>query len=81
MDLVPETMEVGDTLRATLPNGRTEGRTINGIDAATGVVTVSAPWSSIPVPQSVWATESSDLVLQLFRVIAVTEGEELTYNI
>lgn len=81
LDLVPETMAVGDTLRATLPSGRTEGRTINGIDAATGVVTVSAPWSSIPVPQSVWATESSDLVLQLFRVIAVTEGEELTYNI
>lgn len=81
LDLVPETMAVGDTLRATLPNGRTEGRTINGIDAATGVVTVSAPWSAIPVPQSVWATESSDLVLQLFRVIAVTEGEELTYNI
>lgn len=81
LDLVPETMEVGDTLRATLPNGRTEGRTINGIDAATRVVTVSAPWSAVPVPQSVWATESSDLVLQLFRVIAVTEGEELTYNI
>lgn len=81
LDLVPETMAVGDTLRATLPNGRTEGRTINGVDAATGVVTVSAPWSAIPVPQSVWATESSDLVLQLFRVIAVTEGEELTYNI
>ncbi|MBH1688887.1 host specificity protein J [Stenotrophomonas maltophilia] len=81
LDQVPETMTVGDTLRATLPNGRTEGRTINGIDAATGVVTVSAPWSAVPVPQSVWATESSDLVLQLFRVIAVTEGEELTYNI
>lgn len=81
LDLVPETMAVGDTLRATLPSGRTEGRTINGIDAATGVVTVSAPWSAVPVPQSVWATESSDLVLQLFRVIAVTEGEELTYNI
>lgn len=81
LDLVPETMAVGDTLRATLPNGRTEGRTINGVDPATGVVTVSAPWSAIPVPQSVWATESSDLVLQLFRVIAVTEGEELTYSI
>lgn len=81
LDLVPETMAVGDTLRATLPNGRTEGRTINGLDAATGVVTVSAPWSAVPVPQSVWATESSDLVLQLFRVIAITEGEELTYNI
>lgn len=81
LDQVPETMAVGDTLRATLPNGRTEGRTINSVNAATGVVTVSAPWSSLPVAQSVWATESSDLVLQLFRVIAITEGEGLTYNI
>ncbi|MET3149162.1 UNVERIFIED_ORG: putative phage tail protein [Stenotrophomonas geniculata] len=81
LDLVPETMAVGDTLRATLPSGRTEGRTINGVDLATGVVTVSAPWSALPVPQSVWATESSELVLQLFRIVSVSEGEELTYNI
>jgi len=81
LDLVPDTMAVGDTLRATLPSGRTEGRTINSVDAGTGVVTVSAPWSDVPVPQSVWATESSDLVLQLFRVISITEGEDLTYSV
>ena len=81
LDLVPDTMAVGDILRATLPSGRTEGRTINSVDAGTGVVTVSAPWSDVPVPQSVWATESSDLVLQLFRVISITEGEDLTYSV
>ncbi len=81
LDLVPDTMEVGDTLRATLPNGRTEARTVNSVNASTGVVTVSAPWSAVPVPQSVWATESSDLVLQLFRVIGIEEGEGLTFNV
>ncbi|WP_367785670.1 MULTISPECIES: host specificity protein J [unclassified Stenotrophomonas] len=81
LDLVPDSMVVGDTLRATLPSGRTEGRTINGVDAATGLVTVSAPWSALPVAQSVWATESSDLVLQLFRVIGIQEGEGLTFNV
>lgn len=81
LDLVPDSMAVGDTLRATLPSGRTEGRTINGVDAATGLVTVSAPWSALPVAQSVWATESSDLVLQLFRVIGIQEGEGLTFNV
>jgi predicted phage tail protein len=81
LDRVPDTMAAGDTLRATLPSGRTEGRTINSVDAETGMVTVSAPWSDVPVPQSVWATESSDLVLQLFRVISIAEGEDLTYSV
>ena len=81
LDVVPESMAVGDTLRATLPSGQTEGRTINSVDATTGVVTVSAPWTALPVPQSVWATESSDLVLQLFRVIGISEGEGLTFNV
>lgn len=81
LDLVPEAMEIGDTLRATLPSGGTEARTINSVNASTGVVTVSAPWSAVPVPQSVWATESSDLVLQLFRVIGIEEGEGLTFNV
>ncbi|WP_303638826.1 host specificity protein J [Stenotrophomonas tuberculopleuritidis] len=81
LDVVPESMAVGDTLRATLPSGQTEGRTINSVDAATGVVTVSAPWTALPVPQSVWATESSDLVLQLFRVIGIAEGDGMTFNV
>lgn len=81
LDHVPDTMAVGDTLRATLPSGRTAGRTINSVDVETGVVTVSAPWSDLPVAQSVWATESSDLVLQLFRVISIAEGDDLTYSI
>ncbi|WP_242898928.1 host specificity protein J [Stenotrophomonas maltophilia] len=81
LDLVPEAMEIGDTLLATLPSGRTEARTINSVNASTGVVTVSAPWSAVPVTQSVWATESSDLVLQLFRVIGIEEGEGLTFNV
>lgn len=81
LDVVPPTMAVGDRLRATLPSGKTEARTINGINPATRVVTVSAPWSAVPVPQSIWATESTDLVLQQFRVLGIAEEEGLTYRI
>ena len=81
LDVVPPTMAVGDRLRATLPSGKTEARTINGINPATRVVTVSAPWSAVPVPQSIWATESADLVLQQFRVLSIVEEEGLTYRI
>lgn len=81
LDVVPPTMAVGDRLRATLPSGKTEARTINGINPATRVVTVSAPWSAVPVAQSIWATESTDLVLQQFRVLSIAEEEGLTYRI
>ncbi|WP_401742152.1 host specificity protein J [Stenotrophomonas geniculata] len=81
LDVVPPTMAVGDRLRATLPSGKTEARTINGVNPATRVVTVSAPWSAVPVAQSIWATESTDLVLQQFRVLGIAEEEGLTYRI
>lgn len=81
LDVVPPTMDVGDLLRATLPTGKTEARTINGINPTTRVVTVSAPWSAVPVSQSIWATESTDLVLQQFRVLGIAEEEGLTYRI
>ncbi|MEN5288562.1 phage tail protein, partial [Stenotrophomonas lactitubi] len=64
LDVVPPTMAVGDLLHATLPSGKTEARTINGINPTTRVATVSAPWSAVPVAQSIWASESTDLVLQ-----------------
>ncbi|MCJ8005676.1 host specificity protein J [Staphylococcus aureus] len=81
LDVVPPTMAVGDVLRATLPSGKTEARTINAVNPATRVVTVSAPWSAVPVAQSIWATESTDLVLQQFRVLSIAEDEGLTYRI
>ncbi|WQI19744.1 host specificity protein J [Stenotrophomonas maltophilia] len=81
LDVVPPTMAIGDLLRATLPSGKTESRTINGINPTTRVVTVSAPWSAVPVAQSIWATESTDLVLQQFRVLSIAEEEGLTYRI
>lgn len=81
LDVVPPTMQVGDLLRATLPGGKTEARTINGVNPGTRVVTVSAPWSAVPVAQSIWATESTDLVMEQFRVISVTEEDGLTYRI
>lgn len=81
LDVVPSSMQVGDVLRATLPSGKTQARTINGVNPETRVVTVSAPWSEVPVAQSIWATESTDLVMEQFRVISITEDDGLTYRI
>ncbi|MGS1277579.1 host specificity protein J [Stenotrophomonas maltophilia] len=81
LDVVPPSMQVGDVLRATLPSGKTQARTINAVNPETRVVTVSAPWSEVPVVQSIWATESTDLVMEQFRVISITEEDGLTYRI
>ncbi len=81
LDRIPDEMAAGDLLHATLPSGKVEGRSVSAIDRGTGAVTVAAPWSAVPVEQSVWATESSELVLQLFRVVGISEGDDLTFNI
>ncbi|WP_165711039.1 host specificity protein J [Stenotrophomonas maltophilia] len=81
LDVVPSSMQVGDVLRATLPSGKIQARTINGVNPETREVTVSAPWSEVPVAQSIWATESTDLVMERFRVISITEEDGLTYRV
>lgn len=84
LDKLPEVIEPGDTLRATLPNGRTEARTVEAVSGNT--VTVTAPWSAVPVPQSVWSLESAELALQQFSVLGVVENpitaeEGITYRV
>lgn len=84
LDVVPPTIEVGDTLRGTVPTGRTEARTVKSI--IDGRVTVTAPWSAQPVPESIWSLESAELALQQFRVISIVENEStgpdgITYSI
>jgi len=84
LDNLPEVIAPGDTMRATLPNGRTEARTVGQVVGST--VTVTAPWSAIPVPQSIWSLESTELALQQFRVLAISENppnekEGITYRV
>lgn len=71
LDRVPEAAAPGHTVHATLPSGRTETRTIQSING--NEVRVTAPWSAVPVEQSVWAMESPELALQQFRVLSITE--------
>jgi len=64
----------GDTAIATLPSGITESRTISSV-VGNGI-NVSVPWSAVPVAESVWAVESTDLSTQLFRILGCKENEE-----
>ncbi|KAG1360460.1 hypothetical protein G6F61_014384 [Rhizopus arrhizus] len=71
LDRVPEATAAGQTIHATLPSGVTETRTIQSVSG--NEVRVTVPWSPVPVAQSVWAIESPELALQLFRVMSITE--------
>lgn len=84
LDKLPEVIAPGDTLRATLPTGKTQARTVQSING--NAVKVTAPWSAVPVAQSVWSLESTELALQQFRVLAITESpiteeEGITYRV
>lgn len=84
LDKLPEVIAPGDTLRATLPTGKTQARTVQSITG--NAVKVSAPWSSVPVAQSVWSLESAELALQQFRVLSVVENpitdeDGITYRV
>ncbi|WP_126965822.1 host specificity protein J [Xanthomonas arboricola] len=83
LDLVPPGLSAGDTIRVLGSNGRSQARTISGIEGST--VSVSAPWATVPIATSVWAVSTAELALQMFRVLAVTEGDgaenAITYQI
>lgn len=45
------------------------------------VITVTEPFSSAPVPESVWAFENDELIAQRFRVTAISESNAMEYTI
>ena len=67
------------TLSVILADGTLETKTISTISGAT--ITVSSAFSSTPPANSVWVIENTTVQLQVFRVIGVTEINQLNYQI
>jgi len=67
------------TLSVILADGTLETKTIDSISGAT--ITVSSAFSSTPPSNSVWVIENTTVQLQTFRVIGVTEVNQLAYQI
>lgn len=65
---------VGERLILNLPSGKAEGRTIAAVSGK--IVTVTTAYSEMPVAESVWAVDASDLALQQFRVTGIKEGDD-----
>ena len=67
------------TLSVILADGTLETKTISSISGTT--ITVSSAFSSTPPSNSVWVIENTTVQLQTFRVIGVTEVDQLAYQI
>jgi predicted phage tail protein len=67
------------TLSVILADGTLETKTIDAISGTT--ITVSSAFSSTPPSNSVWVIENTTVQLQTFRVIGVTEVDQLAYQI
>lgn len=79
LDLPPEGIAPGDTLKVMLSTGRLEARTIQSITGK--VVRVTVDWSAEPARQGVFIVEQATLVAETFRCMAVTDNEDGTYGI
>jgi len=72
-------INAGDKLTVILPAGTSETRTVSAV--AGDSVTVDSDWSALPVAQSVWSVDSDELSAPLYRVLSVTEKDEVTFTI
>ena len=67
------------TISVILPDGKVESKSISGISGA--VLTLSSNLSQAPNTNSPYLISSTTLATQLFRVIQVTEEDDINYAI
>jgi hypothetical protein len=72
-------LAVGAQISVILSNGTIQSRAVTAITGS--VVSVSAPFSSAPNPNSVWVYQTSDLRTSTWRVLTVQEQDGVTYAI
>lgn len=69
----------GATLSVILPNGAAESRPITSIDG--NVITVAPGFNTAPNRNSVWIYQTSTLQTLTWRVLGVTEQDDINYSV
>ena len=67
------------TISVVMPDGSVETKTISNVSGAT--ITVSSAFSTTPNVNAPYILESSTLETTTWRVVSVTENDDLTYSI
>ena len=73
------TVANGATIKVMMPSGLVETRNISTIVGR--VVTAASAFSETPNAQSIWVIETTDVQLQAFRVITVSESEPGVFGV
>lgn len=71
-------INIGDTLTVNTAKGLSERRNVTAVSGRN--ITVAAAFDGAE-REHVWSVESSDLKMQLFRVMSVTENDDATYSV
>lgn len=71
-------INIGDTLTVNTAKGLSERRNVTAVNGRQ--ITVAAAFDGAE-REHVWSVESSDLKMQLFRVMSVTENDDATYSV
>ncbi|ANC42965.1 host specificity protein J [Pandoraea pnomenusa] len=74
-----EQIAVGDTLTVILPSGARQSRTVQSVEG--NAVTVTANWTEAVQSQAIWVSESAQLKTQLFRVLSISQGDGLQWDV
>ena len=69
----------GWSIAVQMPNGLVEQRDVSGFNGAE--ITLASPLSTTPVDYAMWMLSSETIAPRQFRVIGVTESEDLQYTI
>jgi predicted phage tail protein len=69
------------TLSCVIGEGTVETRTVYSVDATNTIVTLSAPFTSLPKPGVVWVFTSSNLKPTQWRVTSIREQGNLIYEV
>lgn len=71
--------KAGDKLFVNLKDGSQQGRTISSVSDK--VITVTTPYTEVPIKNAVWYLESEDLKSQLFKVVKISSPSDGVYEL
>src|SRR5207244_3483526 len=63
------------------PDGSVETRTVTNSFGATDTLTVSPPFSAVPLVYAIWVLTSNAAAPRLFRVVSITETDKHLFEI
>lgn len=73
------TISTGDKFIAVLPTGKAQQNTVASVSG--NIVTVVDDWTTLPLPDSIWSVDSSELAAPTYKITSISENSDGTFEI